>query len=93
MIGDSQNDLPMLTHVPNSIAMGNSEPEVMKACSYVTSPVDQDGIAAMEGDQNHTRDREPSPVSQLGTTKPIPINLLYTNGLMGIRCIGNRNFR
>ena len=45
VIGDSQNDLPMLTHVPNSIAMGNSEPEVMEACSYVTAAVDQDGIA------------------------------------------------
>jgi len=45
VIGDSDNDLPMLTHVPNSIAMGNSEPEVKEACSYVTSAVDQDGIA------------------------------------------------
>ena len=45
VIGDSDNDLPMLTHVPNSIAMGNSEPEVKEVCSYVTSAVDQDGIA------------------------------------------------
>ena len=45
VIGDSQNDLSMLTHVPNSIAMGNAEQEVRDICAYVTAPVEQDGIA------------------------------------------------
>ena len=45
VIGDSRNDLSMLTHVPNSIAMGNSDAEVKEVCSYVTSAVDEDGIA------------------------------------------------
>ena len=45
VIGDSQNDLTMLTHVPNSIAMGNAEPEVQAVCAYVTAPVEEDGIA------------------------------------------------
>jgi len=45
VIGDSRNDLSMLTHVPHSIAMGNSEPDIKALCSYVTSDVDQDGIA------------------------------------------------
>ena len=45
VIGDSQNDLSMLTHVPNSIAMGNAEPAVREICAYVTAPVEQDGIA------------------------------------------------
>ena len=44
VFGDSSNDLSMLTHVPNSIAMGNSSPEVLKVASYVTTPVWRDGI-------------------------------------------------
>lgn len=42
--GDSSNDLPMLTHLKNSIAMGNSHPEVLGKTSYVTTPVNRDGI-------------------------------------------------
>lgn len=42
--GDSSNDLPMLCHVPNSIAMGNSDECVLKAASYVTTPVWRDGV-------------------------------------------------
>ena len=42
--GDSSNDLPMLTHVPNSIAMGNSDELVRKAASYITTPVWRHGI-------------------------------------------------
>ncbi len=44
-IGDSNNDLPMLNYVPNSIAMGNSEPEDLKEkVSYVTTKASEDGI-------------------------------------------------
>lgn len=42
--GDSTNDLSMLLHVPNSIAMGNSDEAVLKVASYVTTPVWRDGI-------------------------------------------------
>lgn len=44
VFGDSTNDLSMLTHVKNSIAMGNSYPEVFGKTSYVTTPIDRDGI-------------------------------------------------
>lgn len=44
VFGDSSNDLSMLTHVSHSIAMGNSSPDVLKAASYVTTPVWRDGI-------------------------------------------------
>lgn len=42
--GDSTNDLTMLEHVPHSIGMGNSYPEVLDRVSYITTPVDRDGI-------------------------------------------------
>lgn len=44
VFGDSPNDLSMLRHVKNSIAMGNSYPEVLGQTSYVTTPIDRDGI-------------------------------------------------
>lgn len=44
VFGDSMNDLPMLTHVKHSIAMGNSLPEVFDAAEYITTPADRDGI-------------------------------------------------
>lgn len=44
VFGDSTNDLSMLEHVKHSIAMGNSFPEVLERTSYVTTPVDRDGI-------------------------------------------------
>lgn len=44
VFGDSNNDLSMLTHVKHSIAMGNSYPEVLENTSYITTPVDRDGI-------------------------------------------------
>lgn len=44
-IGDSTNDLPMLACVPHSIAMGNSPDGVKAAAEYVTSPLNEDGIA------------------------------------------------
>ena len=43
--GDSNNDLPMLQYVPNSIAMGNSSPaSLFDQVSYVTDNASQDGI-------------------------------------------------
>ncbi len=42
--GDSCNDLAMLTHVPNSIAMGNSPQDVKSLCTYVTACPEEDGI-------------------------------------------------
>ena len=42
--GDSRNDLAMLTHVPNSIAMGNSPQDVKDLCTYVTARPEEDGI-------------------------------------------------
>lgn len=44
VIGDSTNDLPMLTYVPNSIAMGNSMKEILPYCSYQTTDIMDDGI-------------------------------------------------
>jgi len=44
VFGDGANDLPMLVHVKNSIAMGNSAREIFKDVSYITTPVDRDGI-------------------------------------------------
>jgi len=47
--GDSTNDLSMLTHVPNSIGMGNGMKEVLDVVSYVTDTVENDGLyKAME---------------------------------------------
>lgn len=44
-VGDSNNDLPMLEYVPNSIAMGNSQPtSLFQKVSYVTKSVEEDGI-------------------------------------------------
>lgn len=45
-LGDSTNDLSMLTYVTHSIAMGNSQEEVLKMASFVTEDVDQNGIEA-----------------------------------------------
>lgn len=43
--GDSNNDLPMLSYVPNSVAMGNSRPESLKGqVAYVTANASCDGI-------------------------------------------------
>ena len=43
--GDSNNDLSMLTYVPNSIAMGNSSPtSLFNLVSYVTANASGDGI-------------------------------------------------
>ncbi|MDO4294042.1 MAG: HAD family hydrolase [Eubacteriales bacterium] len=43
-IGDSENDLPMLKAVPNSIAMGVCAEAILPYCSYRTGKVLEDGI-------------------------------------------------
>ncbi|WP_234122359.1 Cof-type HAD-IIB family hydrolase [Clostridium hydrogenum] len=43
-IGDSNNDLPMLQYVPNSIAMGNSTPSLFDKVSFVTKDIMDGGI-------------------------------------------------
>lgn len=43
--GDGGNDIPMLRHVPNSVAMGNASDEVKRVARYVTDTVDDDGVA------------------------------------------------
>ena len=44
-IGDSNNDMPMLKAVPNSIAMGNAYPETLfNEVSYVTRKASENGI-------------------------------------------------
>lgn len=43
--GDSNNDLSMLSYLPNSIAMGNAEPKsLFEQVSYVTAKASEDGI-------------------------------------------------
>ena len=43
--GDSNNDLAMLSYLPNSIAMGNAYPPSLKEhVSYVTAASSADGI-------------------------------------------------
>ena len=43
--GDSNNDLPMLTYLPNSIAMGNASPtSLFDIVSHVTAKASEDGI-------------------------------------------------
>ncbi|MEG0855941.1 MAG: Cof-type HAD-IIB family hydrolase [Terrisporobacter sp.] len=42
--GDSNNDIPMLEHVANSIAMGNGNPELFDKVTFVTKHIDEDGI-------------------------------------------------
>ena len=44
-IGDAENDIEMLLGAGFSVAMGNANDEVKKAAKYVTSHIDEDGIA------------------------------------------------
>lgn len=44
-IGDSANDLPMLEAAGMSVAMGNGEPRIFDRVSFVTAPLDRDGVA------------------------------------------------
>ena len=43
--GDNYNDLPMLETAGVSVAMGNGDPRIFDRVSFVTAPVEQDGIA------------------------------------------------
>ena len=43
--GDSENDLPMLEHVPNSVAMGNAPESVSIRCAFTAPRPEADGIA------------------------------------------------
>lgn len=43
--GDGGNDVSMLRHAAIGVAMGNAAPEVQREADYVTSSVDEDGIA------------------------------------------------
>lgn len=42
--GDSNNDRHMLERVPNSIVMGNGNPELFENATFVTKHIDEDGI-------------------------------------------------
>ena len=42
--GDGLNDIEMLTHIENSVAMGNAVDRVKAVAKYVTKPVDEEGI-------------------------------------------------
>ena len=43
--GDGGNDIPMLQHVPYSVAMGNAGDHVKATAKYVTEHVDEGGLA------------------------------------------------
>lgn len=43
--GDSANDLEMLEFVAHGVAMGDGDPEVLKVADYITTGVEEDGIA------------------------------------------------
>ena len=43
--GDSANDLEMLAYVAHGIAMGNSDKEALAVADYITTGVEEDGIA------------------------------------------------
>ncbi len=43
--GDAENDATMLKNAGFGVAMGNSAPEALEACDYVTLSNDEDGIA------------------------------------------------
>ncbi len=44
--GDSENDLPMLSHAGHGIAMGNSPDSVKQAAEFVTDDIHSDGISS-----------------------------------------------
>lgn len=43
-IGDSTNDLPMLTYTKESVAMGNSNPILFDYVTYITTDIEDNGI-------------------------------------------------
>ncbi len=42
--GDGDNDLEMLSYIPNSIAMGNASVKAKKCAKYITDDIKNDGI-------------------------------------------------
>lgn len=44
-IGDSANDLSMLTYAPTSVAMGNAPDDIKKIATFVTETDENDGVA------------------------------------------------
>lgn len=48
-IGDGENNLSMFELTPNSVAMGNSLPEIKEKANYVTASNDEDGVAKVLG--------------------------------------------
>lgn len=48
-IGDGENNLSMFELTPNSVAMGNSLPEIKEKANYVTDSNDEDGVAKVLG--------------------------------------------
>ena len=48
-IGDGENDLSMFELTPNSVAIGNSLPEIKEKANYVTASNDEDGVAKVLG--------------------------------------------
>ena len=49
-IGDSENDLPMLTSVGLGVAMGNAVDAVKVACTHITDTCEDDGFAKAVAD-------------------------------------------
>lgn len=45
VFGDDLNDMEMLSHCPNSVAMGNAHPRIKEIAAHVTLSNDADGIA------------------------------------------------
>ncbi|MBW3628134.1 MAG: Cof-type HAD-IIB family hydrolase [Gemmatimonadetes bacterium] len=49
MVGDGLNDLGVMAVVGHSVAMGNSEPEVLEAADYTVAEVDHGGLVEAIG--------------------------------------------
>ena len=45
VIGDNDNDLPMMRCAGYAVAMGNATPAVMDCANYVTLPCEEHGVA------------------------------------------------
>lgn len=43
--GDGENDIPIIKYAGTGVALGNTSAEVRASADYVTSPVEEDGIA------------------------------------------------
>jgi hydroxymethylpyrimidine pyrophosphatase-like HAD family hydrolase len=44
--GDSENDLPMISAVPNSVAVANASADVARAARWHIGPAREDSVAA-----------------------------------------------